>query len=147
MTSAASMLLVEDNEDDVFLMERALNLAGIINPVHLADDGLKAIQYLSGAGKYQDRTSFPLPKLVFLDLKLPIKSGHSVLSWIRSEETLNGLVVVVLTSSNEPKDIKESYRLGANSYMVKPPTPEQLTELAASFRWEWLVIRRDSPAG
>ncbi|MGZ8898912.1 MAG: response regulator [Limisphaerales bacterium] len=149
MTTQKSILLVDDNEDDVFLMERALQVARISNPMLVVEDGQQAIDYLSGIGKFADRATYPLPAIVFLDLKLPFKSGHEVLTWIRSQPELETLVVVVLTSSNEPNDIKRCYGLGANSYLVKPPTPEELIDMAKSFKWYWLEYNRfheSSPA-
>ena len=142
MTTQKLILLVDDNEDDVFLMERALQAAQISNPVRILEDGREAINYLAGHGQYADREKFPLPAIVFLDLKLPFKSGHEVLQWIRSQPQLETLVVVVLTSSNEPADIKRCYALGANSDLVKPPTPEQLIDLAKSFKEYWLEFNR-----
>jgi CheY-like chemotaxis protein len=138
MTTISTILLVEDNEDDVFLMERAIKGAGIINPLFVVEDGQEAIDYLSGAGRYSNRDIHPIPSIVFLDLKLPIKGGLDVLRWIRSKTELETLVVIVLTSSNEPSDLKQSYRLGANSYVVKPPTASQLLDLAKAFKWYWL---------
>jgi CheY-like chemotaxis protein len=146
MKTSGAILLVEDNEDDVFLMQRAIKLAHIANPMLVVEDGQQAIDYLSGVGEYSDRARFPLPSIVFLDLKLPILRGHDVLAWIRSQSYLENLIVVVLTSSSEPSDLKEAYRLGANSYVVKPPTAEQLLELAKAFRWYWLQFNEfDSP--
>jgi CheY-like chemotaxis protein len=147
MTTSGAILLVEDNEDDVFLMKRALKAAGIINPLHIVEDGQQAIDYLSGTGAYSDRQVHPLPVVVFLDLKLPMKRGLDVLSWIREQTELQNLVVVVLTSSNEPSDLKEAYRLGANSYVVKPPTATQLVELAKAFKWYWLEFNEFQKAG
>ncbi len=142
MTTNRAILLVDDNEDDVFLMKRALKDAGICNPLLIVQDGQEALDYLQGQGKFQDRTAYPLPAVVFLDLKLPIRSGLEVLSWIRAEKELDAMVVVVLTSSNEPKDLNRCYSLGANSYLVKPPTPEQLLEMAKAFKWYWLEFNR-----
>jgi CheY-like chemotaxis protein len=142
MTAGRALLLVEDNEDDVFLMKRALKEAGIVNPLHIVEDGQEAKDYLAGAGKFADRASYPLPAVVFLDLKLPLVSGHEVLAWIRQQPELESLVIIVLTSSNEASDLSRSYALGANSYLVKPPTPEQLEELAKAFRWYWLEYNR-----
>lgn len=142
MTTERAILLVDDNEDDVFLMERALQGAGITNPLFIVEDGQQALEYLSGQGKYTDRQTYPVPAVVFLDLKLPFKSGHDVLQWIRKQPQLETLVVVVLTSSNEPQDIKRCYALGANSYLVKPPTPEELINMAKSFKWYWLEYNR-----
>ncbi len=150
MTTAGVILLVEDNEDDVFLMKRALRLAGVANPVFLVTDGEQATQYLAGEGPYADRAKFPMPSVVFLDLKLPFRSGHEVLAWIRRQQALESLVVVVLTSSDEPSDLRRAYSLGANSYLVKPLTPKQLTSLADAFNWDWLkyepVSRAESPS-
>jgi len=138
MTTHRAILLVEDNEDDVFLMKRALKAARVTNPLYVVEDGQEAVDYLGGAGKFADRASYPLPAVVFLDLKLPLISGHDVLAWIRRQNALESLVVIVLTSSNEASDLSRSYALGANSYLVKPPTPEQLEELAKAFKWYWL---------
>lgn len=142
MNNKRAMLLVEDNEDDVFLMERALDDAGVINPLQVVEDGQAALDYLGGVGQFSDRARHPLPAIVFLDLKLPFKSGHEVLAWIRRRREFDSLVVVVLTSSNEPNDLSKSYALGANSYLVKPPSPEQLLEMAKAFKWYWLEYNR-----
>lgn len=80
----------------------------------------------------------PFPALVLLDLKLPFKSGHEVLAWIRNDAEMNELVVVILTTSDEPSDVNRAYKLGANSYLVKPPTLGHLRDLAKSFKWDWL---------
>lgn len=141
-TTQGALLLVEDNEDDVFLMRRALKGAHVINPLYVVEDGQEAVDYLSGAGKFADRNRYPLPAVVFLDLKLPYMSGHDVLAWIRRQKELDGLVVIVLTSSNEASDLSRCYALGANSYVVKPPTPTQLEELAKAFKWYWLEYNR-----
>jgi CheY-like chemotaxis protein len=138
MTSAGAILLVEDNEDDVFLMRHALTSAGVSNPVFVVESGQQAIEYLSGLGPYHDRDRYPMPVIVFLDLKLPLMSGHEVLAWIRGQRQLESLLVVVLTSSNEPSDVRRSYSLGANSYLMKPLTARQLVDLAKAFSWSWM---------
>jgi CheY-like chemotaxis protein len=138
MTTDRAILLVEDNEDDVFLMKRALQGANVVNPLYVVEDGQEALDYLGGAGKFADRDSYPLPVVVFLDLKLPYISGHDVLAWTRRQKELGSLVVIVLTSSNEASDLSRCYALGANSYLVKPPTPDQLEDLARAFKWYWL---------
>jgi CheY-like chemotaxis protein len=142
MTTNRAILLVEDNEDDVFLMQRALKGARVINPMFVVEDGQEAVDYLGGAGKFADRETYPLPAIVFLDLKLPLISGHDVLAWVRRQKELESLVVIVLTSSNEASDLSRCYALGANSYLVKPPTPEQLEDLANAFKWYWLEYNR-----
>lgn len=141
-TTDGTILLVEDNEDDVFLMKRALKDAEVRNPLQIAEDGQQAIDYLSGAGKYADRKTYPLPAVVFLDLKLPFKTGHEVLQWIRDHAEFETLIVIILSSSNEPNDLRTCYSLGANSYLVKPPTPEELRKLTKAFHNYWLEFNR-----
>lgn len=138
MTDNRTILLVEDNKDDVFLMKRALKEARINNPVTVVETGQEAMDYLSGMGRFADRQNYPLPAVVFLDLKLPFVYGHDVLAWIRRQKEFEALVVIVLTSSNEARDLSRCYSLGANSYLVKPPTAEQLDALARAFKWPWL---------
>jgi CheY-like chemotaxis protein len=138
-----TLLLVEDNEDDVYLMRRALRDAGINNLLHVVEDGQAALEYLAGEGKFADRQLHPMPALVFLDLNLPLKSGHEVLAWMRRKQLET--VVIVLTSSAEPEDLRRAYRLGANSYLTKPPTAEQLLELVKAFKWYWLNFNEFQP--
>ena len=138
MTASRAILLVEDNPDDLFLMKRALRSARIVNPVIVVETGQEAMDYLAGAGKFADRNSYPIPAAVFIDLKLPFVFGHEVLAWIRRQKEFESLVVIVLTSSNEASDLSRCYALGANSYLVKPPTPDQLEDLARAFKWYWL---------
>ena len=142
MTANRTILLVEDNKDDVFLMKRALQGARIQNPVIVVETGQEAIDYLSGTGKFSERDDYPVPAVVFLDLKLPFVFGHEVLAWIRRRKELESLVVIVLTSSNEASDLSRCYSLGANSYLVKPPTSAQLEALAKAFKWQWLEYAR-----
>jgi CheY-like chemotaxis protein len=133
------ILLVEDNEDDVFLMKRAFKGAGILNPIQVVHDGEAVVRYLSGEGEFADREKFPLPSVVFLDLKLPYLSGLEVLKWKSEQTDLPPVIFIVVTSSNEPTDLKTAYRLGASSYIVKPPTSEQLLEIIKAFRLYWLT--------
>lgn len=125
----APLLLVEDNEDDVFIFQRAFRRAGLIHPVQVASDGQEAIDYLSGAGRYSDRRAHPLPAIVFLDLKLPRRSGHDVLAWITEQTELPRMPVIILTSSAEQRDLQRARELGALHYLVKPPAPVALAEL------------------
>lgn len=133
------ILLVEDDPNDVFLMQRAFRHAEIPNQLHIVGDGDKAIDYLSGTGPYSDREKYPLPSLVLLDLKLPFRSGLEVLEWIRSQPDLRRLIVVVFTSSGESSDIAKAYDLGVNSYMVKPASPQVLIDLVKTIRSYWMT--------
>lgn len=136
------ILLVEDNEDDAFFMQQAVKDAEIPNPIVHVEDGQQAIDYLAGTDRFADRSKHPLPLVVFLDLKLPMRTGHQVLQWIRAQPEFEKLVVIVLTSSSEPVDLNRSYQLGANSFVVKPPTSAQLVELAEAFKLWWLRQNR-----
>lgn len=133
-----TVLLVEDSADDALFMSRAFTKAGVANSLRLVDDGRKAVDYLSGQGRYADRSAHPFPRLVLLDLKLSHLSGFDVLRWIRSQPALASLIVVVLTSSDHSSDIRESYALGANSFLSKPANPEDLAELIRDVANYWL---------
>jgi CheY-like chemotaxis protein len=131
-----TILLVEDSPDDVFFMELTMKAAGIRTVLQVAKDGQLALDYLSGAGEYADRQKYPMPSVVLLDLKLPHVLGLDVLKWIRTRPELQTLPVVVLTSSGERSDLERAYRLGANSFMVKP-SPDDLDALAKCFADYW----------
>lgn len=138
MNPIGTILLVEDNSDDVFFMRRACKSVGLQNPLHVVEDGNKAIDYLAGNGQFADRAAFPLPCVMLLDLKLPGKSGLEVLGWIQERPEFVTSVVIVLTTSREPRDIQEAYRLGANAYLVKPTSPTQLVEVVSSIKSFWI---------
>jgi CheY-like chemotaxis protein len=141
----ATILLVEDNEDDVFAMRRALKLSHVANPLQVATDGQQAMDYLRGDGTYANREQFPLPFLIFLDLKLPYYTGFEILEWIRTQPALDSTVVIVLTGSAESRDKDKAYSLGARSYLVKPPTPETLRAILGSLNTSWLSKSSDTP--
>jgi CheY-like chemotaxis protein len=135
---ARTILLVEDNEDDVFFMQRAIRACGIEHEVQVAEDGQVAIDYLSGSAQYADREKFPLPFLIFLDLKMPRRPGFEVLQWIRHQPHLKTLLVLILTTSREDSDVQRAYELGVNSFLVKPPGADQLKDLVALIKSYWL---------
>lgn len=133
-----TILQVEDDPNDVFLLEHAMTQAGVTNPIQVATDGQQAIDYLQGVGKYGDRESFPLPCLVLLDLKLPYVMGLSVLKWIRQQPGVP-LVVVMLTASAEDEDVATAYRLGANAFLTKPSQASKLVDMAKAIKSFWLT--------
>jgi len=116
----AVILLVDDREDDILLVRRALSRANVPNPLFIVRDGEEALSYLDGTGKYSNRDEYPLPNLLLLDLKMPRANGFDVLKWIRAQSMLSSLRVVVLTSSERIPDINQAYELGANSFLTKP---------------------------
>lgn len=141
MTAKNSILLVEDDGNDVLLLEHAFRKANLTNPIYAVNDGEQAIDYLRGREKYGDRKLFPLPLLVLLDLKLPRKGGLEVLTWLREQNSpLNRLPVVVFTSSRQSIDINRAYDLGANSYLVKPADLEKLAEIVKQLDSYWFLL-------
>jgi len=135
-----AVLVVEDNPDDVFFIERAFAESGTAAAIKVVEDGEKAIAYLSGRGAFADREKYPVPTLVLLDLKLPRVPGLNVLSWVRKQPALERLLVVILTSSREAVDINRAYELGANSYLVKPVSSKELADLIKSVDRYWLGL-------
>lgn len=131
------ILLVDDNPDDVELMLLAFRRAKVSNPVHVAQDGEAAIRYFRGEGDYADRTRFPLPFLVLLDVKLPGRNGIEVLQWIRANHD-QGVVVVMLSSSAQPRDVLQAAKSHCNSYLVKPDSLQELVSLAGLIKAYWI---------
>src|SRR5262245_3108427 len=124
-----NVLLVEDDENDVFFFKRAMKVVGWTSPVQVAQDGKQAVEYLQATGRPSYHEELLVPSLVLLDLKLPYMSGFDVLKWIRDNSNLKHVAVVVLTSSREEVDIQRACNLGANGYVVKPAAAEELIEL------------------
>src|SRR5689334_10022694 len=112
-----TVLLVEDSEDDIFFMKKACEKSPINHHLDVVRDGDEAIEYLAASGPYAKKEYHPIPDLVFLDVKLPKRTGHEVLEWIRTRPELESLPVIMLTTSQEPADIERAYRLGVTSYL------------------------------
>ena len=134
------ILLVEDNPDDVALTMLAFKKSNILNEVVVAKDGVEALEYLFGTGKYEGRDMNIKPQLILLDLKMPKMDGLEVLQRMRSDERTKLLPVVVLTTSSEDKDRIESYKLGANSYIRKPVDFIQFAEAVRQLGLYWIVM-------
>ena len=133
-----TILQVEDDPNDVFLLQHALKKVGVKNPFQVVNDGQEAIDYLQGEGQFADRLKFPFPCLVLLDLKLPLVMGLDVLKWIRQQLEIP-LVVIVLSASAEDCDIAEAYRLGANAFLTKPSEASRLNDMVKAISDFWLT--------
>jgi two-component system response regulator len=133
----SDILLVEDNLSDVTLTLHAFKTANLANHIHVARDGVEAIEYLFGDGSEVPER---LPRIILLDLKLPKLDGHEVLKRVKSDARTRQIPVVVLTSSAEERDVMRTYDVGANSYIIKPVDFEQFTEAVRDIGKYWLEI-------
>ncbi len=141
MLNEIPILLAEDDENDIFLMTRAFDRAGIPNPLVVVRNGQEAIDYLEGTGRFQPRDKFPLPGFMLLDLKMPAVDGFDVLKWLRGKPEFDTLPVVVLTSSKLQADVDKSRQLGVFDYRVKPQAFDDLVRLLDDVRKCWLDER------
>ena len=127
LESRTTILLAEDNEDDIVLISAAFKESGVSYQLEVVEDGAQAIQYLKGEGPYRDRKRYPMPFLLLLDIKMPVTSGFDVLKWIREQPALDRLLVVILSASQLRDDFGKAEALGTNSYLVKSSDYKQLT--------------------
>lgn len=144
MNENQTLLLVDDSEDDLSLMKHACDAAHFRATLQTVNSGEEATAYLAGEGKYHDRTKFPLPVVMVLDLNMPLKNGFEVLAWVRAHPGLRRLVVIVLTASSRPEDVQMAFDGGANSYLVKPPSMASLIAMICCLR-DWLEYNHFPP--
>jgi two-component system response regulator len=141
----ADILLVEDDPNDVKLTLDTFKTANLANTIHVARDGVEALEFLFGAAPGTDQAMPQKPKLILLDLRLPRMNGHDLLERIKEDPRTSRIPVVVLTSSSEERDVMRSYDVGVNSYIVKPVDFEQFTEAVREIGKFWLLM--DEPQG
>ena len=135
------ILLAEDREDDVLLICRAFERADRDHRIQVVHDGDQAVAYLAGQAEYADRIRYPFPDLLLLDLKMPRLDGFEVLKWIRQHPVLSPLRVIVLTSSDQIRDVNLAYQLGANAFLVKPVEFEGFVQLVQMLEY-WLQMTK-----
>ena len=140
-----TILLVEDNPDDVKLTLRAFTRNNLLNPIVVARDGVEALDFLFARGAFAERAGKPLPTLVILDLKLPKLDGMGVLKAIREDERTRLIPVVIMTSSREEQDLVQGYALGANSYVRKPVDFNEFMEAVKVLGVYWLMMNQPPP--
>jgi CheY-like chemotaxis protein len=142
MSQQSIILHVEDDPNDVMLVELIHRKGKFASRLQVVGDGEEAVGYLAGKGAFTNRSTYPLPNLVLLDLKLPKKSGLEVLQWVRSNQATRRLPVLMLTSSNQQEDIKSAYDLGANSYLMKPSDLDSLATMLKTIHDYWLGMNQ-----
>ncbi|HXS99078.1 MAG TPA: response regulator [Elusimicrobiota bacterium] len=140
-----SILFADDSPDDRFFLKHACAEAGIASPIAMVEDGDEIVKYLEGAGAYADRRAHPLPGLVVLDLKMPRMTGLETLAWIRGYRACRCVPVLMLSASINPGDIRQAYELGANGFLAKPSTAQELIELMRALKSFWLRFNEYSP--
>ena len=138
MVARKTVLVADDDFNDISLLKRAFLKAGIDVSLNVVRDGAEAIQYLDGDNAFADRNAFPMPMLLLLDLKMPRTNGFEVLKWVRSQDGLRRLLVVVMTNSDEPRDIDRAYDLGANSFLKKPDDFTDLLKMSEKLHEYWI---------
>jgi CheY-like chemotaxis protein len=139
MNRNLTLLIVEDDPNDVILLRKALTREGINNATQVVNDGAEAIAYLEGREPYRDRSQFPFPSVIFTDLKMPRMDGFDVLCWLRAHPECSVMPVMILTASRIDADVRKAYQLGANGYLVKPNSLEDLQAMVRTAYefWAW----------
>jgi CheY-like chemotaxis protein len=144
MNERETILLVDDSENDLFLMRKAFKKAEFKSPLQEVRNGEEAIAYLKGEGPYGDRNKFPLPTVMLLDLNMPKKNGFDVLAWVRAQPVLKRMAIIILTASKRSEDVERAFDLGATSFLVKPGNIEALIAMIRCLR-DWLQINHFPP--
>ena len=139
---AVEILLAEDNPNDVRLTLHALRRYNLTNYIHVVRDGAEALDFIFCTGAYAQRNIAQVPKVILLDLKLPLVTGLEVLQRIKADPRTRAIPVVILTSSREERDIVETYSLGVNSYITKPVNFEQFTEAVRALGMYWVLLNQ-----
>jgi two-component system response regulator len=147
LKSDAEILLVEDNPNDVKLALRAFQQHHLANKVHVVRDGAEALEFMFCTGRYAERRIENGPSVILLDLKLPLVDGLEVLRRIKADARTRMIPVVIMTSSREESDVVESYKIGVNSYIVKPVDFDQFTEVVRQLGYYWLLLNHRPRAG
>lgn len=140
MRSQLPVLLVDDDADDRFLVRQAWTVASVRSPLREAAGGLQALAYLCGEREFADRRLHPLPCLILLDIMMPGMTGFTVLETVRSAAASSLVPVIMLTASSAPQDVAEAYRLGANSFLIKPSSFAELTDALRALDRYWLEL-------
>ena len=139
-----TILIAEDDPNDALLLQRAIKRAGVTSPIQVVSDGEQAIAYFAGEGQFADRTQFPMPGLIFLDIKMPRKNGFEVLGWLQAHPKCSIIPKIVWSSSNQEQDVRVAYRLGANCYLRKSSTAEGWDDLIKRIFDFWELCERPS---
>lgn len=139
------VLQVDDDENDIYFMRFAMERVPLTTCLRVVRSGEEALDYFRGIGKYADRNAWPIPGLVFLDLRMPRMNGLEVLKWIRAQPEYHAIIVIMLTASAHPDDIGRASRLGANAFVQKPSGMEEFVRLLESVKTFWCEFHQFPP--
>jgi CheY-like chemotaxis protein len=139
-----AVLVVDDSESDIFFLLRAFAASKVQNPVQVVRSGAEAIEYIEGTGKFENRNRFPLPKVVFLDLRMPPPNGFDVLNWKRAKKDLPKILWVAMTNFDSPRAINEAYGAGASTFLIKPLDSTDVRNLIEGFNEFWNVAKANA---
>jgi len=139
------ILIAEDSESDIYFLLRVMEEAGVVNPIFVVRDGTEALAYLSGTGRYSDRATYPVPGIVFLDLNMPGTDGFEILRWKRARPELNRTLTVAVSSYDGVYGINLAYETGADTFLSKPLSSEDVLNLISAFEEYWQLVH--SPKG
>jgi CheY-like chemotaxis protein len=139
MNGESAIWIVEDYENDTLWLKLALKRAGVVNPVVVFRDGVEAVSCFKGEGVYEDREKYPLPSILFLDLKLPRMDGFEVLQSLRKQPRFRSMLIFVVSGDWEGRGFDRTYQLGAHSFLVKPCTPAAIANLIKAFPGDWMI--------
>jgi CheY-like chemotaxis protein len=142
MTEIFPILIAEDDENDTLILQQALRKVGFCNPFHISENGQDAMQYMKGEEPYTDRKRFRFPRILFTDLKMPQVDGFELLDWLQRHPECNVIPRIVLSASQQEDDIQRAYKLGVNSYLVKPPSFDQLVSMLRVVFDYWNVCKK-----
>jgi CheY-like chemotaxis protein len=138
MAAEPNILLVEDSEDDAKLLQKLFAKAGLSTSINVVADGVEAMSYLLGRDKFADRTNFPEPNILLIDLHMPRVNGLELMSWLQTQPDFEHLIIVALSGSAEQDEIDRAYQMGANSYVLKPGSAIELERVVNSFLNYWV---------
>ena len=140
------ILLAEDSQDDQILFKRVLSKVGILNPVYVVPDGAQALAYLKGEGEFCVRERYPLPDVLVLDIRMPKVDGFELLAWVQGQPHLNRLLRIVLTQLDQIDDIESAYKLGADTFLIKPLQSAEMVNLVTFYHGYWTLQAAPSPS-
>lgn len=144
VAKGSPILIADDSESDIFFLLRAFSASGVRNPIYVVRNGAEALGYLEGSGQYADRARFPLPQVVFLDLRLPAPNGFEILAWKQAHPEFCRLLFVAMSNFDSLKAINDAYDAGANTFLSKPIHPRDIANIIEGYEEYWSLVGQEN---